>query len=616
MDAEWGGNMMRSTSTWMTVLVGAMLATAAGAASPLSPASLVSLPDGTRLYVAAETAARILEVDPTAGSVSKEIKLDAPAAGITLSPDGTRIFAVGGVGRGRAWCIDGARGRELWDAPAGHSPVAPTVSKDGTRLYICDRFPGRVLVLDASNGKQISSIPLVREPIACALTSEGATLVVVNHLPDGPATADVVSIAVSLVDTASGAATHIRLPNGCTAGRGVCLSTDGKFAYVTSILGRYTLPTTQLDRGWMMTSALSVIDVVQRKLVNTVLLDEIDRGAANPWGVACTPDGARLLVTHSGSHEVSVIDRVKLHDKLDRVAKGEKVTAVSTSPQQVPNDLAFLVDIRERVRLPGNGPRGVAVIGSRACVTEYFTDTLAVFDPSASPVRCTSIPLGPKPAPDAIPQGEIFFHDSALCFQQWQSCASCHPDARVDGLNWDLLNDGLGNPKNTKNMLLSHETPPAMSMGVRETAEDAVRAGIRHIQFLVRPEEDAVAIDVYLKSLRPGLSPHRKGKDLSAAAQRGEQIFQRAGCAECHPPPLYTDMRHHDVGIGSGREQGKPMDTPTLIESWRTAPYLHDGRAATMLEVLREANPDDRHGRTSGLTPLELSDLAEYVLSL
>jgi hypothetical protein len=58
------------------------------------------------------------------------------------------------------------------------------------------------------------------------------------------------------------------------------------------------------------------------------------------------------------------------------------------------------------------------------------------------------------------------------------------------------------------------------------------------------------------------------------------------------------------------------MDTPTLIECWRTAPYLHDGRAATMRDVLGEANPDDRHGRTSGLTPIELSDLAEYVLSL
>ena len=47
-------------------------------------------------------------------------------------------------------------------------------------------------------------------------------------------------------------------------------------------------------------------------------------------------------------------------------------------------------------------------------------------------------------------------------------------------------------------------TPPAMSFGIRPSAEDAVRAGIRHIQFAVPPEEDKVpeSIDEYLKALR------------------------------------------------------------------------------------------------------------------
>ena len=61
----------------------------------------------------------------------------------------------------------------------------------------------------------------------------------------------------------------------------------------------------------------------------------------------------------------------------------------------------------------------------------------------------------------------MLFNDAEICFQHWQSCASCHPDARVDGLNWDLMNDGLGNPKNTRSMLLVHQGGPAMSLGVR-----------------------------------------------------------------------------------------------------------------------------------------------------
>lgn len=608
--------MIRSWSIRVAVLAGTMLGAGTGSAAPRSPGPVLALPDGSRICVSTESAARILEVDPAAGSVSREIKTSLPAAGMAITPDGSRLFAVGAVGRGRAWCIDRARGREVWDAPAGHSPVAPVLSKDGARLYVCDRFANRVLVLDAANGKTLTSIPVIREPIACALTPDGATLVVVNHLPAGPATADVVSIEVTLVDTAAGTAAQVRLPNGCTAGRGVGLSPDGKFAYVTSILGRYTLPTTQLDRGWMMTSALSIIDVAQRKLVNTVLLDEIDRGAANPWGVTCTTDGARLLVTHSGSHEVSVIDRAKLHDKLDRVAKGEKVTAVSTSPQQVPNDLAFLVDIRERIRLPGNGPRDIAVIGTKAFIVEYFTDTLAVVDPAASPVRSVSIPLGPKPVPDTVRQGEIFFHDSALCFQQWQSCASCHPDARVDGLNWDLLNDGMGNPKQTKNMLLAHRTPPAMMSAIRDSAEVAVRSGLRYIQFAVRPEEDAKAIDEYLKSLKPAPSPHLVNGRMSDGARRGEKVFKKAGCADCHPAPLFSSLKPYDVGTGADLDKDKAYDTPTLVECWRTAPYLVDGRAATIKDVLTTFNKGDRHGTTSGLNEQELADLEAYVLSL
>ena len=70
------------------------------------------------------------------------------------------------------------------------------------------------------------------------------------------------------------------------------------------------------------------------------------------------------------------------------------------------------------------------------------------------------------------------------------------------------------------------------------------------------------------------------------------------------------------MGTGTATETGRKFDTPTLAECWRTAPYLYDGRALTMEEVLTTANPGDRHGETSKLTSEEVKDLAEYVLSL
>ncbi|UCF17239.1 MAG: c-type cytochrome, partial [Phycisphaerales bacterium] len=361
-----------------------------------------------------------------------------------------------------------------------------------------------------------------------------------------------------------------------------------------------------------------IIDVPNKKYINTVLLDDVDLGAANPWGVACSADGKYVCVTIAGTHQLAVIDRAKLHDKVDRAGRGEKVSDATSSADDVPNDLSFLVTLKRRLKLTGNGPRGLAIIGTKAYVAEYFTDSLGVvdIDPEIRP-RAKSIPLGPKTAVGIVRQGEIFFHDAELCFQKWQSCASCHPgDARSHALNWDLMNDGLGNPKNTKSLLLAHKTPPSMGLGVRSDAEAAVRAGIRHIQFAVRPEEDAVAIDEYLKALKPAPSPHLVKGKLSRSAKRGRKLFESTGCASCHTGEHYTDLKKHDLGIGKWLDVGKSYDTPTLIEVWRTAPYLYDGRAATIEDMLTKHNLDDKHGKTSDLTDEQIKDLAEFVLSL
>jgi len=219
---------------------------------------------------------------------------------------------------------------------------------------------------------------------------------------------------------------------------------------------------------------------------------------------------------------------------------------------------------------------------------------------------------------DLVRKGELYFHDARLCFQGWQSCASCHPgNGRADGLNWDLRNDGVSNAKNTKSLLFAHQTPPAMSLGVRDNAETAVRAGIQYILLTSQPDEVAVAMDAYLKSLKPVPSPYLlKGKP-SRAARRGQKVFQRAGCASCHPSGLFTDLQQYDVGTRHvfDRPEDK-FDTPTLIELWRTAPYLHDGSAITVLDVLTTRNPKDEHGKTSGLSGQELDDLCAYLLSL
>jgi len=606
----------------ITLMIGvamAMAETSSGREDYLSPLALAADRDGKNLYIAEATARRVAVFDVAGGKVARRIALPSSPGGLVLSPDGSRLYVTGAAPDGEVFIVNTASAKVTGKIAAGHTPTAPVVSPDGKSLYVCNRFNNDVSVIDLAAGKEVARIAVTREPIAAAITGDGALLFVANHLPGVAATSDVVAACVGVIDLKAMRQTaSLMLPNGSTSLRGLCISPDGRYVYVTHTLGRYQIPTTQLERGWMNTSALSVIEVAGRKLVNTVLLDDVDLGGANPWGVACSPDGRLLCIAHAGTHELSVIDRAALHEKLDKAALGQRVNEVTGAAADVPNDLSFLVGLRRRIKLAGNGPRGLIVLGKNAFAAEYYSDSVAVVDiESSSTTSVRSLALGPKVPLSPVRKGEILFNDASLCFQQWQSCGSCHPDARADGLNWDLLNDGIGNPKNTKSMLLAHATPPVMSLAVRENAEYAVRSGIKFILFAVRPDEDAKAMDEYLKAMKPVPSPRlaRDGK-LTPAAKRGKAVFGKAGCAACHSGPYHTDMKAYKIGTGTGMDKDKAFDTPALVEVWRTAPYLHDGRAGNLQDLLTVDNPNDQHGSTRGLSKDESDDLVEYVLSL
>lgn len=586
----------------------------------LSPLALAADKSGHNIHIAQFTADRVVVFDTKKNSVSRVISAIERPSGLALSPDGSQLYVTSSIAKGKVYIINLKDAKILGSITVGHSPLSPVISPDGHTLYVCNQFNNNISVIDLDANKETSKIAVEREPVAAALTPDGELLFVANLLPTGPANAGFVAASVSVIDAqANRVVNTITLPNGSTSLRGICIAPDGKYAYITHVLAHFQLPTTQLERGWMNTNALSIIDVRKQTLLKTVLLDDIDSGAANPRAVKCTPDEKYLCVSHSGTHEVSIIDRQAMHKKLADFSKDTQDYYSSSSRNStIINDLSFMSGIRQRIALKGNGPRGMAISGNKIYLAEYFSDSLGIVNTSGSTIAISSIKLNPlKHTPTTtVRHGEILFHDATLCFQKWQSCATCHPgSARMDGLNWDLLNDGMGNPKNTKSLLFSHKTPPSMITGVRENAEDAVRAGIRHIQFMEYSEENASAIDQYLKSLEPLPSPCLVDDRLSEAAKRGQTVYKKAGCITCHTEPLHTDMKKYDVGTGTGIEKDRHFDTPTIIEAWRTAPYLFDGRAVTIKQVLTKFNSQDKHGETSKLTEQEIDDLAEFVLS-
>ena len=595
-------------------LLASIIATAfinpATAADVHSALDTAFAPDGKTLAVTDATSPSVVLIDPAKSTIIRTIQLTGAPAGLAWAEDSKSLFAAES-GTGNIAELNPASGTVTRRIATGRYPRGLAIVPHRKLLLAADWGLDKLTVIDLATGTTKANITVGRQPTAVAITPDETLALVSNLLPATAATAADTATEVTVIDLQTlKAKSTIRLPLGSTNTRGIAVNGDGKTAYIVHTLGRFNLPTTQLDRGWVNTNALTIIDVPAGKIIATVLLDQVMDGAADPWGVALDPAGLRMFISLAGVHQIAVIDLERLPELLKQ------------SPELLVNDLAALYrhNLVRRVDLPLQGPRGIAVSpdGKLVATCGYFSGNVVLTDNNgATPV---AVPLGPQAPATFARLGEAAFHDAGRCFQRWLSCVSCHPDARADGLNWDLLNDGLGNPKNARSMVLADQTPPLMSHGVRNSVSSCVRAGFVHILFTEPKDADIDAVTAYIKSLKAIVSPYRKpdGK-LTDPALRGEKIFADpvVGCAKCHPGPLFTDLKMYDVGTSRSFDRGAlQFDTPTLNELWRNPPYLHDGSAVTVREVLLEQNKGNKHGVTSKLTPAQIDDLAAYLLSL
>ena len=289
--------------------------------------------------------------------------------------------------------------------------------------------------------------------------------------------------------------------------------------------------------------------------------------------------------------------------------------------------------------------------------------SVKVFDVSSFsslPTLVTDIPLVlEEPLAPEILLGKQLFNDSAdprLSREGYLACAHCHLDGDGDHRTWDFSDRGEG-LRQTISLLgrggMAHG-PLHWSANFDEIqdfesdlrnefggfglmADSDYHEGTRN-QSLGDPKEglseDLDALAAYMESLNTYLiSPYRQTDgSLSMIASQGKGLFFSAevGCSECHSPPNMTDSGFneggqpilHDVGTinpNSGFRLGTPLvglDTPTLHGLWHSPPYLHDGSAQSLREVLTIRNEGNMHGRTSQLTPEQVEQLEAYLLSL
>ena len=561
-----------------------------------SPSSVAAGKDC--LYIADATNYAVYKMS-TDGKVLATAYFNAPVQKVYY--EGKKVYALAGELAGVMAVFDEDLNTEKV-ITVGHTPSDMII--DGGKAYVAVRFENKIAVVDLAGGKVLSEIAVTREPVALALAK--GKLYVGNHLPAGSSIGETVSSVVDVIDLATAKAVKsIPLVNGAQSVKGMAVSADGSEVYVTHIISRYTYPTTQLDRGWVNTNGFTTIKTTDDSTV-AFLLDEVELGAGNPWDVEVY--GTKLIFSISGTGELMIVDKSKLDSRVEKVIAGKdnKVKNVS----EIVEHIEFLGGLQTRIDLGGEGVRDITVSGDTVYAAQYFTGDIAVVDVKEGTVT-VSYPVATQPENSDVRVGEIIWYSAENCYQQWESCASCHPDGRADALNWDNLNDGIGNPKNTKSMVFSHRTPPVMITGARVSAELAVRKGMMFIQFNVLEEDQLCALDEYLKSLMPTDSPYLTGKgEYTEAALRGKQLFEEVGCATCHPAPLYTDLKFHKSPyLGTdGTWENREFITPTLVEIWRSAPYSFCGG------VSRDQIIKDFSKRT--LSGSELADLKEFVLSI
>jgi hypothetical protein len=343
----------------------------------------------------------------------------------------------------------------------------------------------------------------------------------------------------------------------------------------------------------------------------------------NPWEAALSPDGKRLYTIYAGTNDMNVSEVLDDdYKEIERVGYAVRV---------------------------GQNPRAVRVSpdGKTVYVDNALDFDVSLFDAATMRELGKVKVCGPAKTPEWV-RGKVLFNTAhaPLTSRRWIACSSCHPDGHNDGRVW---HNPEGLRKTPAMMGLAHTHPLHWSAD-RDEVQDfeyTIRGRLMQGRGLLREamkpkkgfepveleehlagrSKDLDAVAIYCNSFTFTLSPHipAPGK-LSPAAERGKKLFFSAGvgCATCHSGPYNTDssltrpFNLHDVGTGGDPTEkiGPKYDTPTLLGVYRTAPYLHNGKAATLRDVLTTCNPGDKHGKTSHLKPAEVDAVVEFLKSL
>lgn len=587
-----------------------------------SPVEMLFSPDGARLYVLCQGSDEVRVLNGATYKVIKTIGVGHLPRGLSFSPDGRRLFVA------NTWddTVSVVDTRTLsvtatWPVSAEPSNVAE--DRAGKYLFVANRISNDVAVLDAATGAEQKRLAAGRGASYITPSPDGARLYVTHVYPNPTRESTALGnrIApqseVTVIDSQRAVIVdRIPLP-GVAHGFHIAFSRDGRLGVVAQLHPKNLVPLAHLEHSGAFADTLMLFGADVGRPVE-VPLDELERYATRPFGVAISPDKARIYVTSGGAEFVTVIDTARLL-QYARTHAGSTASDLAASASYVITRIAV-----------GHDPRGVVFTreGGKVLVANRLDDNISIIDAHTNHVVRTIELDGPKVA-TALRHGEQTFYTSRYSFQGQIGCANCHIDSTFDGLTWDLEPDGFGRDiVDNRPIEDLRGTEPFKWNGGNPNLP--TECGPRTEKYFWRSEnyDDLTLTDLvtYVRNipLRPNRWRQADGA-LTPAQEHGKALFERATdkfknpipeanrCSSCHSGPKGTSQKSFDVGTKKTTDNSGILDTPQLTNIALTAPYLHDGSAKTLEEIWTVYNPADKHGRTNDLTKDELNDLIEYL---
>jgi len=408
-------------------------------ANPRNPILIAEIPVGLEpVSVHARDNDEVWVVNEVSDSVSV-VSVSRQAVIDTLSVKDEPADVVFANGRAFVTCarnnriavFDAATRAAITNIPVfGENPRSLCVNSNGTRVYAAFALSGnRTTLIDFTNApaQPPPDNPNLPAPPKVSLVVDALDPAWTNRikytLPDN----DLVEI-----DTATLAITRY-FPRVGTVNFAVAVRPGSGDLYVANTDARNTTRFEPAIRGGFVTNQISRVDINSGAVTRLDLnpnfaytnfpnLENQSNALAQPTALVFGPSGGNFFVAAFGSDRVAQVD----------ANSGNVLARINVNPD-APGAVA-----NPRTK---RGPRGLALKPGQALyVANRIANTLTVIDPMTRAV-VHEIPIGSyDPTPATIRQGRGFLYDAKLSGGGLVSCASCHIDAEMDLLAWDLGN--------------------------------------------------------------------------------------------------------------------------------------------------------------------------------